>query len=159
MIAALVAALAVTAALVALATWLVSIIRADGRERAAALVLAEKLQGEINLVSARVTPAMERLAADLRRQRRRADALEDFIRSDLMRRHGAVDDGTDLLLAELSIVAEGPDGDPDAADTPAAGNRSDAGGTVFVDPATLGSSADSGEDADRDGDMPEGEPR
>lgn len=137
MTAALLAALAVMGALVALATWVISIVRADGRERAAALVLAEAKQGEVNLANERATREVTRLAADVRRLTRRGDALEEFIRDDLVRRTGAVDDGTDLLLAELGILAEGPSDDDDDGSTVAAG-----GGALASRPVPIDAAAD-----------------
>jgi hypothetical protein len=113
-IVALVGAFTTIAALLAALVWIVGFVRADGRERAAALQLAEKLQGEINVSHTLASATIATLVADVRRATRRADALEEWARG---RFAGAVDDGTDLLLAELSIVASGTSDDADGTAT------------------------------------------
>jgi hypothetical protein len=152
-----IAAFGVIAALLAAAVWVISIVRADGRERAAALVLAEKIQGESNVERTKAAAEIGRLASDVRRQTRRADALETFARGRLVRSDGSIDDGFDLLLAELSIVSTIDTDDDRDTGTAAARSDSDPAGTVFIDPAELGSAEPSGRDAS--GPVPEGETR
>jgi hypothetical protein len=102
-ITAAVAAVAGLLALVALATYVVTVVRTAERERADAMVRAEKMTGERDLAESIADTEIGRLTVDVRRATRRADALEEWAR----KRTGAVDDGTDLLLAELSIIAAG----------------------------------------------------
>lgn len=142
-------------ALLALVTYVVTLIRGAERARADALILAEKVRGESNLTIAKATAEIEVLADDVRRQTRRADALEDHIRGDLIRRHGAVDAGTDLLLAELSIVAAGARDTPGT--IPLAPGSDPSEGTVFVDPAGSGPTVRRPGDASGDGRVSEGD--
>jgi hypothetical protein len=149
---ALVGAFATIAALLGAAVWVVSIVRADGRERAAALVLAEKLQGRLNLTHAEAAAEITRLADDVRRATRRADALEEWARGRIA---GAIDDGTDLLLAELGIVASGAD-DDERADTAPAGGDPRAAAPVPDTQAVARASAAGGGDVALDETLPGG---
>jgi hypothetical protein len=149
---ALVGAFATIAALIAAAVWIVSVVRADGRERAAALQLAEKLQGDVNIERERSVAERAVLVRDVRAATRRADALEEWARG---RFATAVDDGTDLLLAELSIAAAGS---YDTDGTVTVSLRSDQGTSSRVpdraaEPGTPDASAG---DASRDGELPGG---
>lgn len=155
MTAVVIAGIGALLALLALVTYVVTLIRGAERERADALVLAEKVRGESNLTIAKATAEIEVLADDVRRQTRRADALEDHIRGDLIRRHGAVDAGTDLLLAELSIVAAGARDSPGT--IPLAPGSDPGQGTVFVDPSGSGPTARRGVDAASDGLVSDGD--
>ena len=148
---ALVGAFATIAALIAAAVWIVSVVRADGRDRAAALVLAEKLQGELNVERERATASIAALAKDVRAATRRADALEEWARD----RAGAVDNGTDLLLAELSVIAAGTyDDDDDDSITGPTGSGSGTGARV-PDGQTVGApAAGGGGDIARDDTLP-----
>lgn len=110
---ALVGAFATIAALIGAAMWIVSVVRADGRERAAALVQAERFERRLDYAEHFAEMEQERLAGEIRRATRRADALEEWARGRI---GVAVDDGTDLLLAELSVIAAGVDDDTAPAD-------------------------------------------
>lgn len=148
---ALIVGFATITALIAAAVWVVTIVRADGRERAAALVLAERLQGELNVEKERATASITALAKDVRAATRRADALEEWARN----RAGAVDDGTDLLLAELSVIAAGSYDDDDTITGP---TRSGAGTGAGVphEEAVARPAAASGGDIARDDTLPGG---
>lgn len=153
MTAALIAAFGVIAAVLALATYVVTLVRTAERERAAALVVAVTAQGERLLDAAKAKAEIDRLVDDVRRLQRRGDALEDYIRTDRIKRHGEVDDGTDLLLAELSIVAAGADDDPATVALAPGGDPSQ--GTVFADTSGSGPTSRRSLDGASDGALSE----
>lgn len=151
---ALVGAFATIALLVGAFVWVVRIVRADGRERADALVLAEKTVGERNVAIGKANAEIATLVADVNRQTRRADALEEFARGEIKKRAGGVDDGVDLLLSELDIIATGLDDEPDTG--PATASRPPAADGVPQATAVDRALAGGGDDAASDGDVSEG---
>jgi hypothetical protein len=147
-IGAVVALVGALIAVLALATYVITLMRGNERDRAEALVRAEKLQGDVNLANAEADAEIARLADDVRRATRRADALETWARGRLA---DSIDDGTDLLFAELSIVASPAD------DTDTEGGDS---GTVAAvhSGVPAGGTAPGGEGAARaNDDVPAGE--
>ena len=152
---ALVGAFATIALLVGAFVWVVKIVRADGRERADALVLAEKTVGERNVAIEKASAQIATLIGDVNRQTRRADALEELARAEIKKRAGDVDDGVDLLMSELDVVATGLDDESDTGPTATGGPPAARG--VPQDTAVDRALATGGGPAASHGDVPQGE--
>ena len=93
-------------------------------------IAAERRAGKADARAELAERDRAELQSDVDKLRRRGDALEEFARAQILRTAGAVDDGVDLLLAELAIAAEPRDRDPPAGAVPgsAAGHGAAEGG-------------------------------